>query len=363
MEVVRCHLKNRLRLSSLKRSRPVLFALLAAGLFALNAPLSKLLLGSIDPLFLAALLYLGAGAGMLAVWRLRRAGSTQNRESGLTRKELPYIALMILLDIAAPITLLYGLRLTNAGTAALLGNFEIVATTIFALLLFREAVGRRLWLAIGLILCASLLLSFEDISALRLSAGALLVLLACACWGLENNCTRMLSIKDPLQVVVIKGFGSGLGALLVASIWGSLRAPFWAIFAGLALGLVAYGLSIFFYVRAQRDLGASRTSVYYAAAPFIGVLFSWLILGEKVNPVFLLALGVMLLGALLAVTEQHRHPHLHKALTHEHRHSHDDGHHAHAEIFSGEHSHAHTHQALDHEHHHHPDAHHRHGHG
>jgi len=131
----------------------------------------------------------------------------------------------------------------------------------------------------------------------------------------------------------------------------------------LALGLVAYGLSIFFYVRAQRDLGASRTSVYYAAAPFIGVLFSWLILGEKVNPVFLLALGVMLLGALLAVTEQHRHPHLHKALTHEHRHSHDDGHHAHAEIFSGEHSHAHTHQALDHEHHHHPDAHHRHGHG
>ncbi len=289
--------------TTINHTRPVLYALLAAGLFALNAPLSKLLLNSIDPLFLAALLYLGAGVGMLVIGRLRRASGALNRESGLSRKELPFVVFMILLDIAAPIALLYGLRLTNAGTAALLGNFEIVATTLFALLLFREAVGNRLWLAIGLIVLASVLLSFEDISAVRLSAGALLVLLACVCWGLENNCTRMLSIKDPLQVVVIKGFGSGLGALLIASIWGKLSAPFWMILAALALGLVAYGLSIFFYVRAQRDLGASRTSVYYAAAPFIGVLFSWAILGERVTILFLVALAVMLLGALLAVTE------------------------------------------------------------
>ena len=271
---------------------------------------------------------------------------------------------MILLDIAAPIALLYGLRLTNAGTAALLGNFEIVATTLFALLLFREAVGRRLWLAIGLIFLASVLLSVEDISAVRLSAAALLVLLACVCWGMENNCTRMLSIKDPLQVVVIKGFGSGLGALLIASIWGSLSAPIWVILAALALGLVAYGLSIFFYVRAQRDLGASRTSVYYAAAPFIGVLFSWLILGERVTILFLVALTVMLLGALLAVTEVHHHAHEHSALEHEHRHSHDDGHHRH--LHEGgtqdEHSHLHTHEVSTHDHPHNPDAHHRHDH-
>lgn len=358
-------MKNTSILESIKKARPVLYALLAAGLFALNAPLSKLLLGHIDPLFLAALLYLGAGAGMLALGGLRRAGGVLNRESGLTRKELPYIALMILLDIAAPIALLYGLRLTNAGTAALLGNFEIVATTLFALLLFREAVGRRLWLAIGLIFLASVLLSFEDISAVKLSTGALLVLLACACWGLENNCTRLLSIKDPLQVVVLKGFGSGLGALLAASIWGSLREPFWVILAALVLGLVAYGLSIFFYVRAQRDLGASRTSVYYAAAPFIGVLFSWLILGERVTLMFLLALAVMLLGALLVVTEVHQHAHEHTALNHEHRHNHEDGHHRHTHEgeVEGEHSHLHTHEAFEHDHSHHPDEHHRHGHG
>lgn len=350
---------------TMKHSRPLFYALLAACLFALNAPLSKLLLGSVEPLFLAALLYLGAGAGMLLIGRLRRAGGAPKRESALSRRELPFIALMVLLDIAAPIALLFGLRLTNAGTAALLGNFEIVATTLFALLLFREAVGRRLWAAIALIFCASLLLSFEDISALRLSSGALLVLLACACWGLENNCTRMLSIKDPLQVVVIKGFGSGLGALLAAFIWGSLRAPLWAVIAGLGLGLVAYGLSIFFYVRAQRDLGAARTSVYYAAAPFIGVLFSWLILGERVNFMFLLALVVMLLGALLAVTEEHRHAHVHSALTHEHRHTHDDEHHSHSHEgdTQEEHSHMHTHEELEHTHPHHPDAHHRHGHG
>jgi len=346
------------------RIRPVLYALLAALLFGLNAPAAKLLVARVDPFFMAALLYLGAGAGMLALGGLRGRNAGVERESRLSRAEMPYILLMVLLDIAAPILLMLGLSRASAATASLLGNFEIAATAFFALVLFREAIGRRMWLAIALITAASVLLSLNDLSAFSFSTGALLVLGASLCWGLENNTTRKLSIKDPQQIVVIKGFGSGVGALIVASIWGSLRAPLVAVLAALALGFVAYGLSIFFYVKAQRELGAARTSAYYAAAPFIGMALSWLLLGEDLTTLFFAALLIMLLGAALAVSETHSHPHFHALTTHEHRHSHADGHHnhAHEDGFSGEHSHNHTHEPLTHEHPHLPDTHHRHEH-
>ena len=345
--------------------KPFLYALLAALLFGLNAPVSKLLLAEVDPLFMAALLYLGAGAGMLAIDRVRRVKRVESRESSLTRSETPYIVLMVLLDIAAPIFLMLGLRQTNAATTALLGNFEIAATAFFALVLFKEAVGKRLWLAIMLIFAASTLLSVDDISTFRFSAGALLVLLACLCWGVENNLTRKLSIKDPLQVVVIKGFGSGLGSLLIALVWGSLSARPLHILLALVLGFFAYGLSIFFYVSAQRELGAARTGAYYAAAPFIGVALSWLILREPVSLSFGIALGFMLAGVALAVSEDHHHVHLHLAESHEHRHRHDDGHHTHTheDGFMGEHSHAHTHEPTEHAHNHLPDTHHQHTYG
>ncbi len=54
----------------------------------------------------------------------------------------------------------------------------------------------------------------------------------------------------------------------------------------LVLGFVAYGLSIYFYVRAQRDLGAAKTSAFYAAAPFIGVILSFAIFRTPLSILF-----------------------------------------------------------------------------
>lgn len=352
----------------MKKTLSMIYALLAALLFGINAPLSKLLVVRIPPLFLASLLYLGAGVGMLAIDGVRRLAGKKSGEARLSRKDLPYVALMILLDILAPIFLLLGLEQTDSGIAALLGNFEIAATALVAMVFFREAIGKRLWIAIVLIFVASSLLSVQSVGTLHLSAGALLVLLACLCWGLENNCTRQLSLKDPLQVVIIKGFGSGLGALLIAAAWGEISAGPLYILLAMILGFVAFGLSIFFYVSAQRTLGAARTSTYYAAAPFMGVVLSWVLLREPVSPTFMIALAIMLLGAYFAVSEKHLHAHIHSEVTHEHRHSHEDGHHVHPHpagmepLPEEEHSHMHTHPAVSHIHAHLPDEHHRHTH-
>ena len=277
-------------------SRAVGCAILAAALYALSSPFSKLLLSAIGAVMLSGLLYLGAGIGMLPFMLIRKKRGAE----GFQRGDTPYIIGMILLDIAAPILLLLGLTHTGAGAVSLLNNFEIVATTLLALLFFREAVPGRLWAAILFILAACTLLSLEEGGELRFSMGSVLVLLASCCWGLENNCTRRLSERDPCAVVTVKGLCSGGGALVIALCLGEALPKVSLLLPALLLGFVAYGLSIFFYVTAQRTLGAARTSAFYAVAPFIGVLFSFLIFRDKPGLLFLAGFLLMLVGTYFA---------------------------------------------------------------
>ena len=282
----------------------IFFAILAAALYALNAPMSKLLLQDIPPAIMASLLYLGAGSGMFLLRLLQKAAHRPSSEMRLTRTDLPYTLGMIVLDVLAPIFLMIGLNRTTAANASLLNNFEIVATSLIALLLFKESISRRLWTAIGLIVLSSALLSVEDASSFQFSMGSAFVLLACCCWGLENNCTRMLSKSDPQEIVVVKGFGSGTGSMLVALLSGETLPSLYHALPVLLLGFVAYGLSIYFYVYAQRFLGAARTSAYYAIQPFIGALLSLLIFKEMPGALFFIALFLMIVGACLVALDQ-----------------------------------------------------------
>ena len=285
------------------QARAVGFAILAAALYALNAPLSKVLLGQVPARMMAALLYLGAGAGMLLLRLMQKSMGKSSAEAPLTRKELPYTVAMVVLDVAAPIFLMLGLTGTSAASASLLNNFEIVATSMIALAIFRERISGRLWLAIGLVTLSSIVLSLEGGGSLQFSLGSLLVLLACCCWGLENNCTRALSEKDPLEIVVVKGFGSGLGAMIVALVCGEHLPALLPALGALALGFVAYGLSIFFYIYAQRTLGAAKTSTWYAISPFIGVGLSLVIFRQIPGLMFWVALAIMAAGAYFAATD------------------------------------------------------------
>lgn len=280
--------------------RSIVYSILAATMYAISAPLSKVLLQNVAPTVMASLLYLGGGIGMVGLSLVRG----QSTEIPLSRKELPYAILMILLDILAPILMMFGLGLTSAANASLLNNFEIVATALIASLLFKEMISKRLWLAIFFITTACLLLSFQNGESLQFSVGSLFILGAALTWGLENNCTRMMSAKDPAQIVILKGFGSGIGSLLVSVFIKAAFPELKYILFALVLGFFAYGLSIYLYVHAQRHLGAARTSAYYAVGPFIGVLFSFFIFREIPGPLFWIALLFMAIGAYLAAKNE-----------------------------------------------------------
>ncbi len=305
--------------------KPVLYALLAAAFYAVNTPVSKLLLGHVAPTFMAAFLYLGAGVGVgvMYLFHWKRETSAER----LTRKDLPYTLGMIVLDILAPIFLMLGIARGNAANASLLGNFEIVATTLIALLVFHEAVSRRLWLAIALISLSSMILSFEGAGSFQFSYGSAFVLLAAACWGLENNCTRSISEKSTYEIVALKGFFSGGGSFLTALLLGEKLPGLRYVLAAMLLGFVAYGLSIFLYIRAQRSLGAAKTSAYYAVAPFVGAFLSFVLLGEPLTDYYVAALLIMMAGTGLVVmdTLAKRHSHEHDRYGAEDRHGHHHG--------------------------------------
>ncbi|MEL7563675.1 MAG: DMT family transporter, partial [Dehalobacterium sp.] len=220
----------------IKQYKAISFAILAATLYAISSPISKLLLKEIPPTLMASFLYLGAGLGMFIVDFIKHRENKGKNEARLTKQELPFIIRMVVLDIAAPIFLMMGLTLTSAANASLLNNFEIVATSLIALIIFNEPISKRLWVALSLITLSSIILSVEDLRSFSFSFGSILVLLACICWGFENNCTRKLSIKDPLEIVVIKGFGSGIGSLLIAFVLGEQTNNIFYIIAAFVLG-------------------------------------------------------------------------------------------------------------------------------
>ena len=284
-----------------KKVLSVVFAILAAVFYALNVPFSKLLMTQIEPEMMAAFLYLGAGfgVGIMYLFHFKK----EDKSERLTKEDLPYTIGMIVLDIAAPIFLMTGISLGSASNASLLGNFEIVATTLIALLIFKEKVSVKLWIAILFITLSSIVLSFEDSLSLNFSLGSLFVLLATCSWGLENNCTRKISGKSTYEIVMLKGIFSGSGALIIALIMGEKFTSLTFVLCALLLGFVSYGLSIFLYIRAQRNLGATRTSAYYAVAPFIGTFLAFIVNGEKLTFSYFLGLILMLAGSVLVVID------------------------------------------------------------
>ena len=337
----------------MSNTKAIVYAFLAAVFYAINVPVSKILLQEVGPTTMAALLYLGAGIGIGALSLINK--KDREKSERLSKKDLPFVVGMIVLDIAAPIFLMLGISYGTSANTSLLGNFEIVATTVIALFVFKEAVSKRLWTAIALITLSSMLLSFEGTDSFSFSYGSLFVLAATICWGFENNCTRNISSKSTYEIVVLKGIFSGAGSLIIALFKKETLPGLWYTIAALLLGFVAYGLSIFLYVRAQNTLGAAKTSAYYAVAPFVGAFLSFVFLRENLSWMYIVALVVMIAGSVLVVVDtlirhhehQHQHvfTHTHDGTTHTHTviHTHDHNHYA----TDGKHGHRHAQAELE----------------
>jgi drug/metabolite transporter (DMT)-like permease len=345
--------------------KPFVYVLLSAALFGVSSPIAKLLLGDIAPIALAGLLYLGAFLGLFlySMFFSPRDAAAAEAER-LRKKDLPWLAGTVVAGgIVAPISLMLGLNLISGFSVSLLLNLEGVATAVIAVLFFRENSGRRLWLALICMTAAGVLLSWNPAQGTFNVIGPLLILLAVVGWGVDNNLTRQISDRNPIQITYIKGLAGGAVSLSVALVLG-MRIPFAiSLLFALLLGSMSYGLSLVFFVKALRGLGSSRTGAFFSLGPFIGAVVSIVVLREWLGWVMLPAFLLMATGVWLIVGEKHVHAHTHPSVTHSHRHRHDDLHHLHEHPeFCAEHTHEHCHPEFGHSHVHWPDTLHRHTH-
>jgi drug/metabolite transporter (DMT)-like permease len=342
-------------------TRAALAALAAAALFGAGAPLAKRLLAEVAPTMLAALLY--AGAGLMALPLAARGW--RRREAPLRRADAPLLAGVVLFGgVAGPLLLMAGLLRTSASLASLLLNLEAVFTVAVAVVVFREWIGRRGLVALAVIVAGCALSTVVAGGSTRGWAGPAAVAAACLAWAVDNNLTQRLSLRDPLAVVAVKGLGAAPLALMIARLTGAPWPSPSALVGGLLLGASSYGLSLWLYVRATRALGAARTGMLFAAAPFMGAALAVPIAGDRPSLRLLAAALLTAAGTALLLLERHDHAHTHEPLEHEHLHTHDEHHRHphHGDEGPEPHSHAHRHDPLTHAHPHASDAHHRHRH-
>ena len=338
------------------------FAILAAALFGAATPASKMLLSDLTPFQLAGLLYLGAAIGVLP--RAARSGGIRLPGRGDRRNRLRLLGAVVSGGMLGPVLLLFGLRLAMAASVSLWLNFELAATALLGVVFFRDHLGKLGWGGLAAAIAGASLLSLPHGSS-GLAAGGL-VLAACLCWGMDNHLTALIDGITPSQSTFWKGLVAGGTNLAIGLILAPLDAGAFAVLGGLFVGSWAYGASITLYISSAQVIGATRAQIAFASAPFFGVVFSVLLLGERLGLAHLGSAALFIAGIVLLTLEHHEHAHVHPAMEHEHAHRHDDDHHdhEHAEPAGpGWHTHRHVHERQAHSHPHWPDLHHRHSHG
>lgn len=342
-----------------------LLAIISAFLFGMSPVACKVVVGHMPAALLAGLLYLGSGLGLTGVV-VRQRVEVFNIMGALTRRQILLLVGAVLSGgVAAPVFLAFGIRYGTASEVSLLLNFETVATTLLAWLIFHEQVGGRVWLGKVLIVGASVLAILGGDKEMGLSIPGLAVLAACLLWGMDNNLTRELEDIPASLLACLKGWSAGIFNVLLSLFLAGGSVSATQVAGTLLIGALSYGASLVFFVQALREIGSARTSTWFASGPFIGTILSVVILGERPSLVYWASALVMLLGMVFLFGEKHGHLHSHERLAHSHPHQHDEHHlHEHADgVSEAGHDHFHVHQPITHTHAHWPDIHHRHTHG
>jgi len=340
---------------------------LAAFLFALGVPIGKTLLAGIPPVALSGGIYLSAGI-TLGISILLAPGGGHERPRG---GDWGWLAAVVIAGgVLGPLALFAGLARVPAHVAGMLLNFEALFTLAFGAIFLGERLGRIGWIGALAILGGAALLSLPSAGAAKASvpaAGVLLITAACALWGLDNNLTQRIALRDARVIGAVKGLAGGAVLLSLGAALSEVRGFTPARITGVAAsGAIAYGASLVLFIRGLRALGVLQTGTLFALAPGFAAILSFVMLGERADAPRVAALVLMTGGALLLARDRHEHFHVHETIEHAHPHAHD-AHHPHAhtpeELAASPHAHPHRHAPLAHGHPHVHDAHHRHRHG
>ncbi len=293
---------------------------LSMALVGCYVALSKPLVAAL-PVFLLAWLRFGIGALAMAHWLKKPAD--EPRMTGQT-KQLVFLE-SLLGNFLFSICMLYGVSMTSAVSAGVIMASIPAVVALMSWLFLREAISLRVWLGVA---CAAL-----GISLVTLLKQELLVH---ATQGLQANLAPKnvllgnflvfgAVLCEAAYAVIGKKLTGQLGPKRIASLinlWGFvLMTPFGLYvaldfsFASVAPGtwllLVFYALAasvwtVWLWMTGLHGVPASQAGVFTVMLPIAAALTGWLVLGEQMSLLQLLAFGIALLGVVLATQPERR---------------------------------------------------------
>jgi drug/metabolite transporter (DMT)-like permease len=344
------------------QKKAIMFGLLAGLLFGIATPISKLLLASFSSYTTAGLLYFGAAFVFLPY--MVKSYRVDFRLALIKNNGLKLLGIVAFGGVLGPLFLLAGLNSANSTSVSIWLNFELIATALLGVLLFREHLSRYALMGVLFTLSSGVIISLnEDMTGLK---SGIFVLFACIFWGIDNHLTAVVDGISSKATTFIKGLIGGTINITLGIFFSSqtdLLQP--QTIMAVLLGMASYGISIVLYISASQMIGATRGQILFSTSPFWGILGAVILLAEPINWTIVMSFVLLSIGIALSNVKGHSHAHKHLEIQHIHLHNHVDGHHFHEhgnlsrEVF---HVHIHAHEALHHEHDHFPDLHHRHDH-
>ena len=292
-------------------------AVLAALLFGISSTLNKIALRNVHPMIIAGSIYLTAGIVLMLLRftplkdkLLEKLEFRVKTQEFFSKRDILILAFIVLFgSFLAPLSFMFGLNRTTAVNASLLLNTETLFTVLIALIVFKERASRRSIIGILLILIGAVVISTENFREVELSKGIvgnILIILAGLSWAIDNNLSKLLSVKrDLLLVTSLKGLFGGSALLTLASLIGvPFYIPLQSLPYVLTVGAFSIGFSLVLFLFALREIGAMRTGAIFSTSSLIGALFAFLALGESLTALKVFFGMIMLLGAYVLSGEE-----------------------------------------------------------
>lgn len=269
-------------------------SLISAFLYAFNVIIEKKYISYMSSEQILFLMYFGAGLGLYLL-HLFSKKSKKIKSEKLTKKEMPKVILIVICELVASFLIIEALKNVNASLVSLLSIFELIMTSICAYFLFNDPIERDELIAIILVVVASIVLNFKEGIFSSVGLSSLFVIVACLCWGIENNITALISSKEPSFFTSIKCGAVSILYLIIILIKGDFYISNCIL---IVIGFFTYGLSILAYALSTKYLGASKATLVFSFSPIFGVILAILIYGEKITHSFMLSLVLMIMAIL-----------------------------------------------------------------
>jgi drug/metabolite transporter (DMT)-like permease len=204
---------------------------------------------------------------------------------------------------------LIGLTSISASLYVLLWALEPMLILILAAIFLGEAVSRR-FVVLSVVAAAGTALAVYDPAAGGQWAGVVLVVAGVACCAAYTVIARRwVGTADSTAQVVLAQQAHALAFALVVALllawagggtgWSTISVP--AVVAALGSGLLYYTAAYWFYLGALRRVPAGLAASSFYMIPVFGLLGSFVLLGERLEPAAWAGIGIVTLAIVAIV--------------------------------------------------------------